>query len=166
MFTNIMKWFSVLALLLGLLLSSSAGYRIALEIEVCVAALVVVVQAIRMGKYVWGLGFIALALLFNPAVPVPLTHRLFLGLEWFSVGAFLVSLGGIKGQTPAFHSLDYRTDARKRIALNIHAGSRSHVPRLPWRKSCLKETVTRPDSGDSEAAKLSSEARCESCESC
>jgi hypothetical protein len=98
MITRIIKWFSILALLLGLLLSASAGYRIALEIEVCVAALVVVVQAMRMGKYVWGLGFIALALLFNPAVPVPLTHRLFLGLEWFSVGAFLVCLAALRAR--------------------------------------------------------------------
>ncbi|MGD0226071.1 MAG: DUF6804 family protein [Terriglobia bacterium] len=98
MFTRFVKWSSILALLLGLLMSSSAGYRTALEIEVCVAALVVAVQAMRIGKYVWGMGFIALALLFNPAVPVPLTHRLFLGLEWFSVGAFMVSLAALRSR--------------------------------------------------------------------
>jgi hypothetical protein len=98
MFTRIVKWVSILALLLGLVLSSSAGFRIALQIEVCVAALVVVVQAMRIGKYAWGLGFIALALLFNPAVPVPFTHRLFLSLEWFSVGAFLVSLPALRSR--------------------------------------------------------------------
>jgi hypothetical protein len=96
MFTGIMKWFSILALLLGLRLSLSAGYRIALEMEVCVAAIAVVVQAIRNGKYVWGIGFLALAVLFNPAAPVPLTHRLLLGMEWFSIGAFLVSLAALK----------------------------------------------------------------------
>jgi hypothetical protein len=50
----------------------------------------------RVGKYVWGVGFLALAVLFNPAAPVPLTHRLFLGLEWFSIGAFLVSLAALR----------------------------------------------------------------------
>jgi hypothetical protein len=97
-FTRIVKWFSILALLLGLWLSSSPGYRIAMEIEVCIAALVVVVQAMRIGKYVWGIGFIVLALLFNPAFPVPLTHRLLLGLEWFSVGVFLVSLPALRSR--------------------------------------------------------------------
>ena len=116
MFTRYVKWCSILALLLGLLMSSSAGYRIALEIEVCVAALVVAVQAMRIGKYVWGMGFIAIALLFNPAVPVPLTHRLLLGLEWFSIGAFMVSLAALRsrpmlsipsitGRTPGSESL-------------------------------------------------------------
>jgi hypothetical protein len=100
----------------GLLLSSSAGYRIALEIEVCVAAFVVVAQAIRNGKYMWGMAFLALALLFNPALPVPLTHRIFLGLEWFSIGAFLISLAALRtmpilsipsvtGRTPGSESL-------------------------------------------------------------
>jgi uncharacterized membrane protein YccC len=111
-----MKWFSILALLLGLLLSSSAGYRIALEMAVCVAAFVVVVQAVRLRKYMWGMGFIALAVLFNPVAPFPLSHRLFLGLEWFSIGAFLVSLAALKarpllsipsitGRTPGNESL-------------------------------------------------------------
>ena len=58
MFTKIMKWLSVLALLFGLLLSSSAGYRIRLEVEVCLAAIVVVVQAARSGKYGWGWVFL------------------------------------------------------------------------------------------------------------
>jgi hypothetical protein len=97
-FTQTMKWFSVLAILLGVLLGSSAGCRVALEMEVCLATMVVLVQAIGNGKYIWGAGFIALAALFNPAVPVPLTHRLFLGLEWFSVGAFLVSLAALRAR--------------------------------------------------------------------
>jgi hypothetical protein len=98
LFTRIIKWFSVVALLLGLLLSSSASYRIALEIEVCVAAFVVVAQAVRMGKYMWAMAFLALGVLFNPAVPVPLNHRLYLGLEWFSIGAFLISLAALRAR--------------------------------------------------------------------
>jgi hypothetical protein len=96
MFTSIMKWFSVLALLWGLLWSWSAGFRMALEMAVFVAATMVLVQAMRIGRYGWGVSFIALAVLFNPALPVPPTHRLFLGLEWFSIGAFLVSLAALK----------------------------------------------------------------------
>src|SRR2546426_5382386 len=41
------------ALLLGLLLRSSAGYQVVLQFVVCVSALVVVAQAGRAGKYLW-----------------------------------------------------------------------------------------------------------------
>ena len=116
MSSSILKWFSIVALLLGLFLSSSAGYRIALELVVCVAAIVVVVQAVRLRKYMWGMGFLVISVLFNPAVPVPFTHRIFLGLEWFSIGAFLVSLAALRngpklsipsitGRTPGSQSL-------------------------------------------------------------
>jgi len=42
------------------------------------------------------MGFLALGVLFNPVVPVPVTRRLFLGLEWFSIGAFLISLAALR----------------------------------------------------------------------
>jgi hypothetical protein len=110
------KWFSVAALLLGLVLSSSAGYRLALELVICVAAIIVVVQAIRVHKYMWAMGFLVISVLFNPAVPVPMNHRLYLGVEWFSIGAFLVSLAALRsrpslsipsitGRTPGSESL-------------------------------------------------------------
>jgi len=51
--------------------------------------------SIGINKFMWGMGFTALALLFNPLLAVPFTHRLFLGLEWFSIGAYLVSLGAL-----------------------------------------------------------------------
>jgi hypothetical protein len=116
LFTRISKLFSIAALLLGLLLSSSASYRIVLEMAVCVASMVVVVQAMRLRKYLWGIGFLVMSLLFNPAVPIPLSHRFYLGLEWFSIGAFLVSLAALKnmpllsmpsitGRTPGSESL-------------------------------------------------------------
>ena len=116
MFTRIMKWFSIAALLLGLLLSASPSYRVVLEMAVCVASIVVVVQAMRLRRYLWGMGFLVISALFNPAVPVTLGHRLFLGLEWFSIGAFLVSLAALKnmpllsmpsitGRTPGSESL-------------------------------------------------------------
>jgi hypothetical protein len=34
--------------------------------------------------------------LFYPFAPISLNHRLFLGLEWFSIGAFLISLAAFK----------------------------------------------------------------------
>jgi hypothetical protein len=91
-----MKWLSIMALLLGALLSSSASYRIALELVVCVAAVVVAAQAFRTGKYFWGIGFITIAVLFNPAVPIAISHARFLVLDLVCLGVFLTSLAAVQ----------------------------------------------------------------------
>lgn len=96
MFTKFMKWLSMMALLVGALLGSSAGYRIILELVVCVAALMVVAQAFRIRKYFWGVAFAAIAVLFNPAVPVALSKKAFLLLDMACIGAFLVSLAALQ----------------------------------------------------------------------
>ena len=98
MFTKLTKWLSIMALLVGAFLTSSAIYRIGLEMVVCVAALVVVVQAVRIGRYFWGIGFAAIAVLLNPAVPIALSHKAFLWLDWVCTGAFLVSLAALQWQ--------------------------------------------------------------------
>ena len=116
MFTKLMKWLSIMALLLGTFLTSSASFRVTLEMEVCVAALVVAAQAFRIGKYFWGIGFAVIAMLFNPVVPLVLPHNAFLLLDWLCVVAFLVSLAALQweptlsipsitGRTPGSESL-------------------------------------------------------------
>jgi hypothetical protein len=111
-----MKWLSITALLLGAFLSSSTTYRISLEMVVCVAGFVVAVQAFRIGKYFWGIGFAAIAVLFNPAVPIEFSRKAFLSLDFVCIGAFLVSLAvlqwrptlsipSITGRTPGSESL-------------------------------------------------------------
>ena len=110
MFTKLMKWFSVVVLLLGKFLRSSTTYRIGLEMVVCVAAVVVLAQAFRIRKYFWGVGFAAIAVLFNPAVPVALSHRIFLLLDLVCIGAFLVSLTALQWQpTLSIPSITGRT---------------------------------------------------------
>ena len=96
MFTRIMKWFSIMALLLGVFLSSSASYRTALELVVCVAAAVVAAQAFRTGKYFWGIGFVAIAILFNPVVPIAFSPGRFLVLDLVCIAAFLGSLAVLR----------------------------------------------------------------------
>jgi hypothetical protein len=116
MFTKLTKWLSIMALLLGAFLTSSAIYRIGLEMVVCVAALVVVVQAFRIGRYFWGIGFAAIAVLFNPAVPIALSHKAYVLLGSGCIAAFLASLvalqweptlsiPSITGRTPGSESL-------------------------------------------------------------
>jgi hypothetical protein len=96
MFTKLMKWLSIMALLLGAFLTSSASFRVGLEMLVCVAALVVATQAFRIGKYFWGIGFGAIAVLFNPVVPIVLSRHAFLVLDLVCFGAFLASLAALQ----------------------------------------------------------------------
>ncbi len=96
MFTRIMKWLSIMALLLGVFLSSSASYRTALELVVCVAAAVVAAQAFRTGKYFWGVGFTAVAVLFNPVIPVAFSPRTSFWLDLTCLVAFVASLAALK----------------------------------------------------------------------
>jgi Family of unknown function (DUF6804) len=92
MFTKIMKWVSVAVLLLAVFWRSSASFQLVLESVVCVTAILVFMQAVRTGKYLWAIGFVAIALLFNPVVPVGLPTHLILWLDLACLGAFLTSL--------------------------------------------------------------------------
>jgi len=66
-----MKWGSVAGLLVAAM-SWHAGpnYRLLLDLVVSVGAIVVVKQAVRAKQYVWASGFVGMALLLNPFVPV------------------------------------------------------------------------------------------------
>jgi hypothetical protein len=66
-----MKWGSVAGLLVAAM-SWHAGpnYRLLLDLVVSVGAIVVVKHAVRAKQYVWASGFVGMALLLNPFVPV------------------------------------------------------------------------------------------------
>jgi hypothetical protein len=66
-----MKWGSVAGLLVAAM-SWHAGpnYRLLLDLVVSVGAIMVVKQAVRAKQYVWASGFVGMALLLNPVVPV------------------------------------------------------------------------------------------------
>jgi len=66
-----MKWGSILGLLLAAI-SWNAGpnYRLLLDLVVLIGANVVVRQAVRAKQYLWASGFVGMALLLNPMVPV------------------------------------------------------------------------------------------------
>ncbi len=92
MSSRIMKWLAVTVLLGGLLAPSSAGYRMLLDLVVCGAALVVIGEAFRTKRYLWGMAFMSVAVLFNPLVPLMLTKGAFLGLDLACVATFSISL--------------------------------------------------------------------------
>jgi hypothetical protein len=109
MLTKIMKWVSIAVLLLaGLRLAKS--YQGLLEMVVCVSGLLVVAQAVHAAKYFWAAGFLAIVVLFNPVVPIGLSGKIFLWLNWVCLAAFLVSLAGLKRQpTLSIPSITNRT---------------------------------------------------------
>jgi hypothetical protein len=98
MLTKTMKWVSVVALLLALVGRPSAGYQTVLEFVVCLSGLLVLAQAVRTGRYIWAVGFMAIAVLFNPVLPVVLSRKITLGLGWVSLATFLVSLAALQGR--------------------------------------------------------------------
>jgi len=66
-----MKWGSVVALLVAAMSwHAGANYRLLLALVVSVVAIVVVKQAVRAKQYLWASGFVGMALLLNPIVPV------------------------------------------------------------------------------------------------
>ena len=102
MLTTIMKWVSIAVLLLGLFENLPAGsqewsvrnggYLELFNMLVCLSALLVVAEGFRRRKYFWASGFVAIAVLFNPIVPVTLSRQMFLGLDSVCILTFLVSL--------------------------------------------------------------------------
>lgn len=96
MLTKIMKWVSVAALLLGLLWRSSPSYQLLLQFVVSVGAILVVLQAARAAKYFWAIGFSAIAVLYNPIVPVALSRDIFLWLNFVCLATFALSLAVVK----------------------------------------------------------------------
>lgn len=98
MHTQIMKWVSIAALILMGLGLPIGTYRVGLEIVVCVSALLIVTQAIRSRKYIWAVGFMLVALFFNPVVPLLFLGNASLLLNWVCLTGFVVSLVTLKTQ--------------------------------------------------------------------
>ncbi len=106
--TTIMKWVSIAVLLLGLFENlpvasqewsvRNGGYLELFNMLVCLSALLVVAEGFRGHKYFWAAGFVAVAVLFNPIVPVTLPRKMFLGLDSACILTFLVSLALSKRQ--------------------------------------------------------------------
>jgi len=108
MLTTIMKWASISVLLLGLFENlpvgspdwsvRNGGYLELFNMLVCLSALLLVAEGFRGRKYFWASGFVAIAVLFNPIVPVTLPRKMFLGLDSVCILTFLVSLALSKRQ--------------------------------------------------------------------
>ena len=110
MFTKIMKVACVGALMLMAFWQAPAGVEIVLDILICVGAMTVATQAVAQPKYGWTTGFVLIAVLFNPVVPVVLSRNIFLILDLACLLAFLVSIETLKSQRiPSIPSITNRT---------------------------------------------------------
>ena len=87
--TRIMKWVSIIMLLLAILQLPIASHPILLAIVVSVSALLIAAQAIRASKYSWAVGFLAIAVLFNPVTPIARAGRDVLWVDGIGLAAFL-----------------------------------------------------------------------------
>ena len=94
MYTQVIKWVYIAALLLAVVFwNSAADYQRELSLVVSFASAVVLVQAFQVKKYRWAACFFAIALLFNPAVPVfRLAGGVGFALVVLSIAPFAISL--------------------------------------------------------------------------
>jgi hypothetical protein len=98
MHTRVMTWLSIAALLATIAFWNSApNFQMELNLVVTVAAAVVLVRAVQAKKYRWAAGFLATALLFNPAIPFfRLVGGVGLSLVLLSVALFAISLVALR----------------------------------------------------------------------
>jgi len=110
MHTKVLTWLSIAALLATLALWSSApAFQLELNLVVSVAATVVLIHAFQARKYRWMAGFLATALLFNPAIPIfRLGGSVSLALVILSLVLFTISLAALR--PPPLMSIPSITD--------------------------------------------------------
>jgi len=96
--TKAMQCVSIVILSLAVLQQPTANFQVLLGMFICVTAILVATQAVRLDKYFGAVGFGVIALLFNPVVPVALSRRTLLWLDWVCLMPFLVSLTAFKRQ--------------------------------------------------------------------
>ncbi|HXF15192.1 MAG TPA: DUF6804 family protein [Terriglobales bacterium] len=95
MFAKIIKAVAAVGLLTALF-SKSPNYATLLSFFVCVAALVVVGQAIQSRNPIWILIFVAICALFNPVFPVAMSRNVYLITDIICAALFASSLALVK----------------------------------------------------------------------
>jgi hypothetical protein len=92
MITKILKWAAIAVLIGGLFWRPLGAYGTLLQFVVSAAAIVVLVQAAGAHRYVWMSLFLLAACLFNPVVPLELSHQIFMGASILTVLLFFFSI--------------------------------------------------------------------------
>lgn len=88
-----MKWFAIAALLaLAVLWRASDNRTLVAGFVVCAGAIVAMLQGTRIRKHGWILAFLAIAMLFNPLLPMTFSRGAYLTLYVGCLATFLLSL--------------------------------------------------------------------------
>jgi hypothetical protein len=97
---RLVKWLCAAALFVAFILwQRIADYDFPFRVVICSGAIVVAVQAFHSAKHRWTTCFVAIALLFNPAIPIfPLADALGLLAIVLAGAAFSVSLSSLQSQ--------------------------------------------------------------------
>ena len=142
--TKTMKWVSITMLLLAMLQLPVARHQVLLAIVVCASGLLVVAQAVRAGKYPWAIGFFAIAVLFNPVMPIARSGRDVLWLNGIGLAAFLTAAAALKaGRARTVPSVTSRLPRREaRLALPLEKYS---VPGLLSTESTSRTLAEIPN---------------------
>jgi len=92
-----MKWDCVVVLLLASMSwHAGANYRLLLDLMVSVGAIVVVKQAVQTKQYFWAAGFVGMAILLNPIVPIfTPAGNLMLLLFWVGVSPIVITFAAL-----------------------------------------------------------------------
>jgi hypothetical protein len=72
------------------------GYLELVMLAVWATALMVVAQTILAHKYFWAVGFVAIAVLFNPFAPLTISRSTFLILDTVCILAFVLSIAVLR----------------------------------------------------------------------
>jgi hypothetical protein len=98
MYIQAVKCASIAVLLVAIFFGNSPPlYQVALTLAVTVGAILVLIQAFQAKRYWWAVGFLAVAILFNPALPaVRLSDAIGSSLVVLSIVPFAISLVALK----------------------------------------------------------------------
>ena len=111
-----MKWLSITMLLLAVLQLPVASHPVLLAMVVCASGLLVVAQAVRAGKYSWAVGFLVIAVLFNPVIRIAPSGRDALWLNGIGLVAFLAAALALEAR-PALTVLSITSHLPQRESL-------------------------------------------------
>ena len=93
---KILKWVSIPFLLIASLFACcTASYEPALDCAICAGSLFFVARAVRLHEYFWGVGFLAIVVVFSP---LSLMFKIFLLMGFVCIATFVNLLAAFRTQ--------------------------------------------------------------------
>ena len=96
MYSRIVKWICVAALVLAAAVMLHGAPQILLQFVVFGGSLFVMMEALRSQKYLWAAAFVLVAFYFNPIVPFEISRMVSFPIQLAAAAAFLASMRYVK----------------------------------------------------------------------